>query len=650
MKLATLFCDGAVLQRDAIVPVWGWTNPGAFVSAEINGTKACARASQDGYFILRFTPMTAGGPYELSIKDEDNNETITIRDVMVGEVWLASGQSNMQITFSDDWTQPPGQNQTILKQRDEFIALTAGKEHLIRAINVPMVITGGVQQTFQGEWNNMDAEHAVKISSVALWHAYYLQQKLGVTVGIVASAWGGTLAEAWTSREALIRNPDTYHLAINRDLSYADRNVWEASAEVNTFSVADIGISEAAGDWAKDGVDESEWLYMTVPGSWIRQGIAGNGAVWMRRTIELPRDMLGKELTLIIGGVDKQDITYFNGVEIGRTGADLDINTWDTERRYIIPQSLVREGANTIAIRGYSFIYDGSIATSGGIRLVSNDGFEIDLAGAWRANPEINHGILAPAAGAVSNPTNPNTPAILFDDMIAPLIPYAIKGAIWYQGESNGGTKLAASTYKSKLKSMIDDWRYRWGQGDFPFIQVELAAFREPVPYSESEAWPVLRDAQLRICKEMDNVYLASAIDVGHPTDIHPQDKKTVGYRMAQIALNKHYNQNDVMPCGPIFKSVQPEGGNKIRVTFENGDGLYFDGGIAKGFYIAGTNNIFRAATEAVVEGNSIVLYSRTVPYPIHVRYSWADNPNGNLRNSAGLPASAFRTDDNNLL
>ncbi len=652
IQLNALFQDGAVFQQNKDIPVWGKAGPKQLIYGEFAGQKVAAKANAAGEFMLRFAPVKAGGPYTMTISDPAKKTSVTVKDILVGEVWIASGQSNMDYQLGSDWAFPlnlrNNPNSLARQQQKEFNATIKDPSRL-RYFLVPRISTGTRETTLTGSWKYADAKNAAGFSAVAAWFAKKLQEKLNVPVGIIVATWGGTRVEAWTSREALLTRADTAVMVREADDTFRNPAVWTLPAPKKTAQrwKKDPGNKGFGLGYAKLDYDDSSWKNMRVPGSWIAQQISGNGAIWIRKEVTLPADWAGKDLIFEMGGVDKQDIAYFNGVEIGRTGKDFETEHWNRKRTYHIPGKLVRTGKNVLAVRAYSFIYDGAFYGFKDDYLLRQQegGKKIQVAGTWKAYPEINYGILSPASQPF-NPTTANAPGNLFDGMINPLIPYAFRGVIWYQGEQNGGNLENAAAYEKRLETMVRDWRFRWGLGDFPFIQVQLAFFdnQNEGPFLARSPWAHLRDSQRMVCENVPNVFMASAIDNGDPKDIHPQDKKTVGNRLAVNALHNVYGFEDIIPSGPIYKSYSVEG-NQIRITFRYGKGLYLKGNFRKGFYICGSNGEFYPADKIVIERNSILLSSKEVAEPIFVRFAWTQAPETFLYNDSGLPASSFRTD-----
>lgn len=655
LKLNNLFQDRAVFQRGKSIPVWGKADANVKIRAEFAGQSVFTKSNAEGAFKVRFAAVEAGGPYELKVSVCGTEEAVVVNDILVGDVWLASGQSNMQYPLGagKEWSVSNAENpETGLHRIQEKEFKDSIKNpSIFRFITVGQNASCIEEETFCGEWKYMTAENAPLCSAAAAWFGKYIQEKIEVPIGLIVSSWGGTIAEAWTSRAGLLANPDTAYLTEVTDAINTDEEIWNMSKEQLTQQVipaeyADTGNVGFGKGWAECGFDDSAWKTMKVPGSWIYQSISGNGALWVRKEVFIPSDWQGKELVLELGGIDKQDVTYFNGVEVGRTGQGFETQWFDKERNYTIPAELVRAGRNVIAIRAYSFLYDGSLNGKAEFYnlVLKETEQKINLSGDWLAFAEKNMGILAGNAMRLG-PCNPNTPSILFNGMIKPLTPYALKGVIWYQGESNAKNIYESRKYLRKLECMVRDWYYAFEQGELPFIQVQLAFFSRGLEekYNEYSNWAELRDSQRLLCEKMDKVYMASAIDLGHETDIHPQDKKNVGFRLAQQALHNVYCFNDVIPEGPAYKNHIIEG-NKVRLFFDNADGMYIKNDVPQSFYIAGVEGRFYPADEAYVDGSSVVVSSNKVKYPVEVSYAWAYVPSNSLYNSADLPASSFKT------
>ncbi len=653
MKLGILFQNGAVLQRNILIPVWGETKPNCRLRGELGGNSVWTVAAADGHFMMRFPAMPAGGPHSLLVENTTTGEKINLEGIMIGEVWLASGQSNMDYKLGTDWAINPTQGEEQLNSRQlrEFCKYDHVPEKF-RYIVVPSCISGSIETSFRGEWVGVRSGTASSLSAAAAWFGYYLRKNLDVPVGIIVSASGGTRVEAWTSRSGIMRVPEMQPLMQQIDALHSIEEVWGPPQYESAPDYLDVPENKGLElGWAEPDFDDSQALDYTVPGSWKKQKLAGNGVIWARRTIEIPEEWAGKELVLHLGGIDKTDITYFNGVEIGRTGIGKDTKYWDVHREYVVPGELVKGGRAVIAIRAYSFNCDGSINGSSFSFMLSQNGradYDIPLAGTWKLLTELDLGdIQNPNQGSKYEfgPGMRNTPSILFNGMINPLIPYAMRGVIWYQGESNAWSCADSSLYGERLRAMIEDWRYQWGQVSMPFIQVQLACFKPQADYDENESWVILREKQLEVARSVPDVHIVSAIDVGDADDIHPQDKKSVGFRLAENALRNVYHLQGHEGEGPRYERCEYCGGS-MRLLFSNCDGLCLKGDdAARGFFVAGSDKVFHPADSVMIDGVTVVVGSSQVKHPVAVRYAWSANPVNSLYNGAGLPASPFRTD-----
>ncbi|MBR2905567.1 MAG: hypothetical protein IKC08_06680, partial [Lentisphaeria bacterium] len=414
--------------------------------------------------------------------------------------------------------------------------------------------------------------------------------------------------------------------------------------------VKDEGLTEKAAEWMKKDFDDSSWQELHIPGDWIKQGAGEHGAFWYRKEVTIPESWEGKDIFLRMSTIDKQDSCYFNGVKVGASGKDFEYV--GANRKYPVPGKLVKAGKAVIAIRAYSFIYGAGIYGSEKECVLEHGTTKerISLAGQWKGCQEtivpVPDNIIT--AGSKEIVANPNAFTNLFNGMINPLIPYAIAGFIWYQGESNAGSAIAPGEqltpsvlYRKKLGAMISDWRFRWGNRDLPFIMVGLAGYENVPEYDEESTWARLRESQRKCTLDLPNVHIGSAIDCGDRDDIHPRDKRTVGNRLAYQALYHTYHRNDITPEGPVPVKTSQEG-NVLRIDFDFADGMKSSNGEEiKGFYIAGADGKFFPA-KADVSGKSVLLSCGEVPHPCRVRYGWSNYPVCTLVNKADLPAFPF--------
>ena len=635
VRFDNLFCDHAVLQRGQAIPVWGYgAAPSTRVLVTLGETKAWALANADGLFRTRLPAMTEGGPYELVATDEKGEKAVA-KDVYVGEVWLASGQSNMEFAMKDA---KPGFGEA--------------DRPLVRVFTVRNTAGEGPVREATGKWRRAMVGATDNFTAVGTFFAMKLQEELGCAVGVIAADWGGTHIEPWMSRRALMSTAAGRQELAEYDDGFTDALKWLDPDELNAaYWPLDEGPGEHIA-WAARDLDESDWIDARVPGyfhehykRWF------NGAVWYRKEVEIPADWAGKDLVLEIPGVDKMDIAWFDGVEIGRTGKRYETKWHDKLRRYPIAAKLVRGGKATVVVRVWSQAYAGGIVGEAAellLKRVDGKG-EICLAGDWKS--KVGKDVGCPKAGPqLPIPGNANCPTALYDSMIHPLVPYAIKGAIWYQGESNGAFDEHCLDYGEFAKAMIADWRAAWGQGDFAFCFTELACFgRADEQFTGHEGWSEVRAAMLETTRALPNCGIASARDLslpGKPGEIHPPNKLDVGNRLARWALATQYGRTDLVPCGPRFSHAVAAGGKLVCHFTEVGSGLVAKGtsdGAVTWCHVAGFDGVFHPA-EAKVDGNTLVVSSPKVPRPLHVRYAWAKNPEGaNLYNKEGLPACAFR-------
>jgi sialate O-acetylesterase len=606
LKLPAVFTDHMVLQREMPIPVWGWAKPGSTVSVELAGDRAEAIADANGEWMVRLSARGLGGPLELVVRS--GGSTIRRSNILMGDVWVCSGQSNME------WTME--------MIKDVSADIAAADFPQIRLFSVARKSSAKPLDDVNGKWVVCTPQTVATFSAVAFYMGRELHASQGVPIGLIATSWGGTVAEAWVPREALAASP--------RLAYFIDRIVAVEPAE-RTEPWEDPGNKGFGLGWADTNHDESEWKPMKLPTPWEWAGLPIDGAVWFRRTVDVPADWAGKDLELSLGAIDDFDTTYWNGQEIGQTGMEIE-GWWMHPRKYVVPGSLVRPGRNVIAARVFDRMGSGGFVGKTEEMSLSRSGSStgaISLAGEWLYRIELS---LAPIGGIHPSPTT------LWNGMVEPLVPFAIKGAAWYQGESNADR---AVEYRDLLKVLIRSWRKEWGQGDFPFLIVQLANFRPRLDEPGESTRAELREAQA-MALELPNTGLAVAIDIGEGDDIHPKNKLDVGRRLALAARRVAYGE-DIAFSGPVYAGHTIEG-NAIRVQFRYAKGLHARGGEPGRFAVAGDDGKFFWAT-AKIDGESVVVHSPQVSQPVAVRYAWEDNPPANLFNEAGLPMVPFRTD-----
>ena len=627
-----------VLQRDEPLSLRGSSVSGDRITVRFASQVKTVVADEDGSWRVELDPMPAcAEPAQLAVESEKEGARLTLSDVLVGDVWLASGQSNMWWLLRDSF-----------QAEKETAAATLP---ILRFLSVPNRASLKPAAEIEASWQRCEPSTASAFSAVAYHFGKMLQQELGVPIGLVHASWGGTRIEAWTSRASLTTDPAglvEIREAEEGPHDPAERADWaEYAADPVAWErhhvPADPGNISHAKGWADPGFDDSSWGTMEVPGKWQDSGHSYSGVFWFRRTVDLPGQWEGKDLILQLGACDKHDTTYFNNIPVGGLGWEV-ADAWCTPRSYRIPGHLVRAGRNVIATRIYSYMTDGGlIGPSDAMALAPADAAgqpPILLTGTWRFAVEHNFGpVISPVAPYGQN--NPNTPCILFDNMIRPLSSFGIRGVIWYQGESNADR---ARAYRDLFPLMIRDWRATFQKPGLPFLFVQLANYTAPQQEAvESSPWAELREAQL-LTLQVPGTAMAVAIDIGEANDIHPRNKREVGRRLALAALSEVYGR-EVEGSGPMLAGHRVEG-QAIRLLFSHaGSGLKSsDGQPLRTFAVAGPDGRFVLA-EATIEGKTLLVRGDGVTCPAAVRYGWATNPACNLVNSVGLPASPFRTD-----
>jgi len=647
IQLSAIFNDHMVLQQGVAIPIWGDADPGSAVVVELAGQKKTAIVNRDGKWRLKLSSLKPGGPYTMMVIGVD---TISISDVLVGEVWLCSGQSNME------WQVRNSKN-----AQEEMNDADWPK---VRMFTVKKTVSEKPEDDCEGEWRICSPEAVGDFSAVGYFFGRYLHQKLNVPIGLIHSSWGGTPAEAWTryatlaSDSILVPILERYEeLKKNYPQRLAEykkqlKEVEESGKLLPVYQKDDENKGLKKG-WANLGFDDSNWDDYNVPGFWENQeNMQIDGAVWFRKTVIIPETWTGKELILTLGAIDDFDVTYFNGIPVGSTGEETP-QFWIHQRVYTVPAGEVRVAEAVIAVRVFDHFGQGGFAGPGiAMKLALKSDQNIDpitLAGQWKCKVEaaLDPSLISGPGGEglpqePRGPGHPHSPAGLYHAMIHPLAPYALKGAIWYQGESNAGR---AYQYRRLLPAMIRDWRTLWNQDEFYFGIVQLANYMQVSDEPQESDWAELREAQLMTVLNDPLSGLATIIDIGEADDIHPRNKQDVGARLAIWALARCYS-HDLEYSGPLYKSMAIEDG-KIRLKFSHtADGLLIPGGgELKGFSIAGTDKNFVWAN-AKIDENDVIVWSDKVKNPVAVRYAWADNPVCNLYNSEMLPAVPFRSDN----
>ena len=634
-RLPPVFSDHMVIQQGVIIPVWGeGPNANFRISCRLADKETWAHSDNRRHLSERknyrnefwcfLPPMKAGGPYELVLSNEVTHAYKTIHDVWIGEVWLASGQSNMAFEMA---SAKPG--------------FGSGTNAQLR------IYKGGNEK---GAWDVATPKDVARHTAVGTFFGRDLQEGLGCAVGILDISCGGTCAGNWMTRGALKACPATKAWIDAYETSQSDPETWKTQPRDKDYPV-DLGRAAETKDWAKTGIDLSEWVVADMPTDYTHAfGRPSNGAAWFRRDIDIPGDWVGKDLVLRLPAIDKHDITYFNDVEVGRTGKDRETQWWSVDRVYTVPASLVKAGRATIAVRVWSWVFGAGFA--GGEQHFSIgpvDGPALELAGDWHARFERDVGNrsedIRPKARTYPDGMTIVRPSSWYWIGLEPVIPYPIKGAVWYQGESNAQTPEMASQYAEVLAAMVADWRQLWGLGDFPFCIVQLPNYAQSRRHERNSSWAELRDRQLEASRKIPNVGIVNAIDLGEAYNIHPVNKLDVARRLGRWALCEVYGKGDGRPyTGPRYLSGEVEVGGRVRVRFTEAEGGIVADGAVESMFIRGEDGVWhRAKTE--IDGETLVVSSPDVPLPVEVRYGWATNPIGaTLKGKAtGIPMFPFR-------
>ncbi len=623
VKLPRLVRDSMILQRDARIKIWGWASKNEKITVKFNGRSYKTRADGNGNWFVLLSPMKPGGPYTMDISAVNK---ISLKDILIGDVWICSGQSNMvhQMNIHD-----------VTYAKD----IAEANDSQIRHFWIPTLtnLQGPQHDLPTGFWKSAIGEDVRPFSAVAYFFAKKIYEKYRVPIGLINASVGGTPIEAWTSEEGLKDFSSLLNtVEKNKDTAYVNGLNRTAAANFIRPSQNDQGMMGEK-KWFDISYVPKEWRSINVPGYWEDQGIKElNGVVWYRKEIDVPASMMDKPAKVFLGRIVDADILYINGKQIGNTTYQY------PQRRYNVPAHVLKAGKNIFVVRVTNSAGKGGFVPDKPYCLFAGSD-TVDLKGEWKY--KVGEVYLPRSGGFGGGISAQNQPTALYNAMIAPLINYSIKGFLWYQGEANTGR---AEEYAKLQPALINDWRNKWKQLDAPFLYVQLPGFMD-YNYLPSESnWAKLRESQL-LSLSVPNTAMAVAIDLGEWNDIHPDNKKDIGERLALAACKIAYNE-DLVYSGPIYQSSKIEG-NKIIIGFDHaGSGLMTNDGEELGeFAIAGADKKFLWA-KAKIEGNKVIVWNDSISDPMYVRYAWADNPvNPNLYNKEGLPASPFRTDTTNL-
>jgi sialate O-acetylesterase len=636
VRLPRLVGDHMVLQRDSKITLWGWADPGESVQIDFQNQQLQSRAGPDGRWQVSVGPFPAGGPYELTVQ---GSNLLKLHDILIGDVWVASGQSNMEFPLKAG---EAGWMTGVLDWENEIATADYPR---IRLFHVSHEIALKPRTDVEAEgWTAVSPETVGGFSAVAYLFGRELFERYNVPVGLIESNWGGTMAEAWVSAESLQAFPEfqpTIEAIKTMDekagLADYDRYLAARAAWMNAHATEDRGRRDGQDLWVANNFDDGAWPTIVEPQTAPEARLKGfDGVVWFRRPVEVPADLAGKGLRLHLAGTAKHDETYFNGEKIGESEG------WDKPRSYLVPGRLVRLGQNVVVVRQTGFSgWMGMFCEADKLNLEFGH-TKLPLAGTWsyQTGPDLST-LPAPSAFAKFH-TDPNTASVLFNGMIAPLTPFRIKGVIWYQGESNAVEKRT-DQYRALFPALINDWRNRWGY-PLPFLFVQLAGFGANKPEPAEYPWAELREAQSATLS-LPGTGMATAVDLGDEKDVHPRNKQDLAHRLALVAANQVYGE-DLVSSGPAYQSMAIEGG-RIRIKFSAlGSGWVVKDkyGYIRGFEIAAADGKFVWA-QARQDGPDIVVFNDAIRQPVAVRYDWCNTPDGNLYNAEGFPALPFRTD-----
>lgn len=620
LKVHQLFTDNMVLQRQVGIPVWGKAMPGTKIKVGLNGASSETITKKDSSWTVKLSPQKAGGPYELAVKTDDT--LLTFKNVLIGDVWVCSGQSNME------W---PLEN--VLNVTEE---VKSSDLKNIRVFDVPHIISNQLKTQLPDslKWNVCSPETMAKFSAVGYFYGKYLTEQLNVPIGLISSNWGGTNVEAWMSEAAMRKFPrhgqildKLQELPLSKMRKDSALAIEKWLRKVDSF---DVGMAK---EWYKPNQHWADSQSMVLPGIVESLNIKNdNGIFWFKKVFRLTKEESENKIDISLGMVDDEDITFLNGNKIG------EIFQSNIPRSYTVQKQDLIEGENVLVVRLKDKGWRGGIRSSPESIYVKTVNRSIPLYGKW----DLKYG--TPELPLIPKDISPNNyPTTLFKGMINPLMPYKIKGVIWYQGESNANR---AFEYGTLFPEMIKDWRKHWGSGEFPFYFVQLANYMSKKPQPSESNWAELRESQVKALA-LKNTGMAVTIDIGETDNIHPKNKQDVGKRLAVNVLKNVYKKN-VVGAGPMYKDYKILEG-KIKISFAtNGSPIQKTAlnESLNAFQIAGANQKFVWANAIVTSDSTVIVSSPKVKHPKAVRYAWSDNPGEiNFYNSEGLPASPFRTD-----
>ncbi len=622
LSTAHIFCDHMVLQRNQDIPVWGWSNKGSKVSVSMNGQKASTKADGQGNWKAVLKPMEAGGPYVMTVIS--GKSKIVYNDIMIGEVWLCSGQSNMEFALRN-----------ALGYRSE---LKTASQMNIRHFKVPAKMSLEPEKDISGgQWMKADTNTIGDFTAVGYFFAKKISQELHVTVGLINSSWGGTQVESWISKDALLNSPEMADAAKNLPADWGGLNTRLDKQLRDAYYKPDVANLTAEQLAAEPSSFFDSWLKGYVPGAWEWQNklYSYRGQGFMERTISLENIYANRKSTLRLGQSDADMSIYINGklINNGPLPANFQLD---------LPAGTWKGGDNVLLINLKSqqknpTWFGIGLMGQGNDVYVSFPDTIVNLAdNNWHNMPDLNkpyHFNYLPN----------NTGYVLYNAMIHPLIPYAITGSLWYQGEANVSR---AFQYRTSFPLMITNWRNEWRR-KFPFYFVQLSSFGGFQGSDKGSEWAELREAQTMTLK-LPKTGMAITTDIGNPYDVHPKDKANVGFRLAAKVLTVTYNKTGFYESPKYDSADFKDGYTEVKFNY-TGNGLVVKDkyGYIKGFELAGADHKFYYAQAVIVDGNKVKVWCDQVRQPVAVRYAWTDSPiDANLFSKEGFPVAAFRSDN----
>lgn len=619
IELPQVFGDGAVLQRNQPIRLWGWSAPNARVHVQFDHSGIDVTADAQGRWQAKLPAHKAGGPFELSARSGD--EQVVSHDLLVGDVYLASGQSNMEFQ--------------LYRARDADNEIAHATDGAIREIKVPNAWGTQPADHLPGaHWVAASPDTARDFSAVAYFFAREIRANQQVPVGIIDDNWGGSRIEPWMDAATAGVQPAAIEAQIAREDAAQAKTLATTRQHLQRWSAAldATAADPAKARYAATDLDEHDWMPITVPAFWETRGYDGmDGVAWYRTHFTLSAEEARQGVTLNLGMIDDSDFTWVNGRQVGHTD-----NAWNHLRAYAVPPAALHAGRNTLAIRVEDLGAGGGVhGEPSQLTIQPDDGKPRPFAGPWLFRPE--------AVRLVATDAKNQIPTLLYNRMIHPLLPLALRGVLWYQGEANTAD-ADAFVYRDQFKALIAQWRRDFQQPALPFLWVQLANFKMGTDTATTSGWAMLRESQ-SAALALPHTAQAVTIDVGDPDTIHPTNKQAVGHRLALAARHVVYGES-LFYRGPVYRAMNVEG-QAIRLQFDtSGSALKVrDGATLGGFTVAGADHRFHPAT-ARIEGDAVVVQAAGVSHPVAVRYGWSENPvEANLINAAGLPASPFRTD-----